>query len=121
MSNTLRSILCDRRSTILFLIASLCVIPLTTVLGLTATPVYDQFKTGWISDVVFEILVTSMGVVFVVCAIVIFFGMVAYVLWIDQKSWKLGWLVVFLLTSSFGAAIYCLVVYRKQQPQLQRA
>jgi hypothetical protein len=121
MSNTLRSIMCDRRAMILFVIAAVCVIPLTVLLGLTVTPIYDQFKSGLVGNTLFTVATTLMGVIFVVSAIVIFFGMITYLLAIDQQSWKLGWVVVFLLTSSVGAAIYCLTVYRKQQSLSQRA
>jgi hypothetical protein len=121
MSNTLRSIMCDRRATVLFVLAAVCVIPLTVLLGLTITPSYEHFKSGLAGNPLFTVVETLMWVSFAVSTIVIFFGMVTYLLAIDQKSWKLGWLVVFLLTSSFGAAIYCLTVYRKQQSLLQRA
>lgn len=121
MSSTLQSILCDRRAMILFTTAAICVIPLTGLLVLTITPVYDQFRSDWVANTLLAFVETLMWVSFVVSGMVIFFGMVAYLLAVDQTSWKLGWLVVFLLTSSVGAAIYCLTVYRKQRSLVARA
>lgn len=120
MSNTLRSIMCDRRATILFVTAALCAILATVSIGLTITPAYEQFVSSLAGNTFWKILDILTSVIFVISGILIFFGMVIYLLAIDQKSWKLGWLVLFLFTSSFGAAIYCLTVYRKQQSLLRK-
>lgn len=113
--------MCDRRATILFVTAALCAILATVSIVLTITPAYEQFESSLADNVLLKILDTLIWVIFVISGILILVGMVTYLLAIDQKSWKLGWLVLFLFTSSFGAAIYCLTVYRKQQSLLQKA
>ncbi len=65
--------------------------------------------------VVVRIVGGCLGAVGSVAGLIIFGGMLAYLVTCDRSSrWRKAlWLVVFLLIASFGSSVYFFAVYRK--------
>jgi MFS family permease len=106
----LRELLCDRRAYMLFQYFAWCMVPMALMVLIALTPLYDTITASvaiWIVSGCILVLGTLAG-------IVLLLGMLAYLFLLDRSSWKLGWLIVFLFTSSFGSSIYFFVVYRRQ-------
>ena len=62
------------------------------------------------------VLLGCLGLVGSVAGLVIFFGMLAYLLKCDPsgRGWKAFWLFVFLVSCCFGSSLYFFAVYKKQ-------
>jgi nitrate/nitrite transporter NarK len=111
----LRQVLCDRRAYTTFHWAAWCMIPLAVMLLFALTPMYDTIAASNPSRLAFQIVSGCVGALGAVAGIVIFLGMLAYLLLLDRTSWKLLWLIVFLFTACFGSSIYFFAVYRKHE------
>jgi hypothetical protein len=91
-----------------------CMLPLALVVLVALTPVYDTLTSNALPRIAFQTIGACVGVAGAIAGIVIFLGMLAYLLLLHRSSWKLPWLVVFLFTGWFGSSIYFFVVYRTQ-------
>jgi membrane-bound metal-dependent hydrolase YbcI (DUF457 family) len=68
--------------------------------------------------VALPVILGCLGFVGSFAGMIIFFGMLAYLLKCDRspRIWKTLWLIVFLLGWCFGASLYFFAVYRRQVP-----
>jgi len=115
----LNDILCDRRSYILFRYAAWSMIPMAIVVLIALSPVYDSITSNVAARIAFQVVSGCVWAIGAVTGIVLFLGMLGYLLFLDQSSWKLLWLIVFLFISCCGSSIYFFKVYKKQGlPQL---
>jgi hypothetical protein len=113
-SSNLQRMLCDSRAYRTFLYAAWCMVPLALVVLIALTPMYDVLIANPLVRGGFQIVSGLIGAIGAVAGIVIFLGMPAYLFFLDQRSWKLLWLIVFLFSACFGSSIYFFTVYRKQ-------
>ena len=113
-------ILCDRRSYTLFRYAAWSMIPMAIVVLIALTPAYEAIMSNAVPRITFQAFSGCIWVIGTIAGIVLFLGMLGYLLRLDQSSWKLLWLIVFLFIACFGSSIYFFMVYRRQVlPQLE--
>ena len=110
----LTEILCDRRSYILFRYAAWSMIPLAIVFLIALTPAYDAIMSNIVQRIAFQIVSGCIAAIGTLAAMVLFLGMLGYLLFLDQSSWKLLWLITFFFTAWFGSSLYFFTVYKKQ-------
>jgi hypothetical protein len=90
-------------------------VPMAVLVLIALTPAYETFtSTTLLARVGLQVLSACIWVIGTVCGMVLFLGMLAYLLVLDTSSWKLVWLIIFLFTACFGSSIYFFLVYRKQ-------
>jgi hypothetical protein len=89
-------------------------VPLALIFLIAFTPLFDTINANAASRIGFQIISACVGAVGTLAGLVLFLGMLAYLLLRDRSSWRVGWLIVFLFTAWFGSSIYFFVVYRKQ-------
>lgn len=75
---------------------------------------YENTASNELLRITFQVLGGILGCVGAFAGIIIFFGMLTYLLRLDHSSRKVFWLLMFLATAWFGSALYFFTVYRKQ-------
>ena len=113
-NSTPRELLCCARAYKTFRFAAWYMVPLALIFVVALTPIYGTITARGPTQVAFQVIGGSLGVLGALTGMVIFLGMTAYLLLLDRSSPKLLWLGMFLLAGCFGTSIYSLAVYRRQ-------
>ena len=111
--NRMLALLCGRRAYTIFRYSAWWITALAVFLAI-AMLTYDRVASNETARVAVQAIGAVLGSVGSAAGLVIFFGMLGYLLGCDRSSSKLLWLIVFLLTACFGSSVYFFTVYRRQ-------
>lgn len=114
MGNNLRTIFCDSRSVSLFYLAAVAAPLAAIVLVVGITLGFDVLQSRGPGYVQLQTAIGIVGVILALSILTVFYGMLLYLLSVDQKSWKPGWILFFFLSGGVGPVVYFFVVYSKQ-------
>jgi len=89
-------------------------IPLLIVFVIALTPAYEVIMSNAFPRIAFQVISGCIGAIGALAGMVLFLGMLGHLFLLDQSSWKLLWLIVFLFTACFGSSIYFFTVYKRQ-------
>jgi hypothetical protein len=107
--------LASKKMYYLFFYSSWMVVFLGVFMAFMVTPWFQQITAISGGEFFLRVLGGALGIAGAPAALIIFFGMAIFCIFVDRSSvgTKLLWFFFFFATACFGAAIYFFSVYRK--------